>query len=450
MPFDDQNQDAPRVVLGKRHRRLLSEAIQLQEEVVPQFVRPALLAITLLVALFIAWSAVVDISEVASAPGKVVPSGSVKVVEHLEGGSVAEILVREGDEVEAGQLLARLDGAQDNAELRQMQARYVALRLRGERLSAFAENREPDFSSIGGAHPDLVTDQQKIYANQVESLRTSRSVIQSQISQRRRELRQMRESLAVAHQQQKVTAEMVVMRKKMVDKKLIPRMEFLETQRAKITADGEVARIMDQIKVIGQTVTESERRLEDLGAQTRRESLAEMGAVSAEIAEVRNAMARVKDRVDRLDITAPIKGLVQDLRIQTVGQVVQPGALITSIVPVDETLEAEVRISPDDIGHVNVGQSVVIKVGSYDFSRFGGVGGTLRRISATSLVEDGADAFFKGWVTFDKPYVGDDPAKFRVAPGMSVQADITTGNKTLLQYLLKPLTDALNRAFRER
>ncbi len=450
MPFDDQQQSAQKVVLGRRHKRLLSEAIQLQEEVVPQFVKPALFAITLLVGLFIGWSAFVEISEVATAPGEVVPSGSVKVVEHLEGGVISEILVEEGSRVEAGQHLVSMDGAQDNAELLQMEARFAALRLRGERLSAFAEGRDPDFGTMGELHPELVADQQQIYLNQIESMRTSRSVIQSQIAQRGREMRQMRESLSVARQQQKVTGEMVVMRKKMVDKKLIPRMEFLETQRAKITADGEVSRLLDQIKVIKQTETESRRRLEDLGAQTRREALAEMGSVSAEIAEVRNAMARVKDRVNRLHLTAPINGLVQDLRVQTVGQVVQPGALIMRIVPVDETLEAEVRILTDDIGHVNVGQDVMVKVGSYDFSRFGGVSGTLRRVSASSHVKDNGEAFFKGWVKLDKPHVGNTPGKFTVVPGMSVQADIATGQKTLLEYLLKPLTDALDRAFRER
>ena len=295
-----------------------------------------------------------------------------------------------------------------------------------------------------------MVDQQKIYSNQLESQRTSRSIDLSQIEQRKRELVQMRESLTVARQQQKVTGEMVVMRKKMADKKLIPKMVFLETQRAKITADGEVTRILDQIKVTKQTVTESQRRLTDLDTQLRRESLAEMGSVSAEIAEVRNAIARVKDRVDRLEVIAPIRGLVQELKVQTVGQVVQPGALLMKVVPIDDKLEASVRIATNDIGHVKVGQDVVVKVGSYDFSRFGGVPGKLQKISATSYVEDNGDAYFKGSVTLDQPFVGSEPGRFPVTPGMNVNADIETGSKTLLEYMLKPLTDAMDRAFRER
>ncbi len=450
MAFDESTHDAPKVVRGSRHKRLLSEAIQLEEEVVPQFIKPALFVVTALVAAFAVWSAFVNIDEVAVAPGEIVPSGAVKVVEHLEGGAVREILVGEGDRVEAGQALVILNGAQAVAEMEQMKARFVALRLRAERLSAFAEAREPDFTLAGASQPGLVLDQQKIYRNQLESQRTSRAIVHSQIEQRKRELIQMRESLAVARQQQKVTAEMVVMRKKMADRKLIPKMVFLETRRAKITADGEVTRILDQIKVTKQTVTESQRRLADLDAQLRRESLAEMGSVSAEIAEVRNGIARLKDRVDRLEVTSPTRGLVQDLKLQTVGQIVQPGALLMRIVPIDETLEASVRIRTNDIGHVKVGQPVTVKVGSYDFSRFGGVPGKLHRISASSIVEENGDAYFKGWVQLERPYVGGEPGKYPVTPGMNVDADIATGSKTLLEYMLKPLSDAMNRAFRER
>jgi len=438
------------VIRGSRHRRLLSEAVQLEEEVTPQFVKPILFAILALIVLFIAWSGLAEIKEVAVAPGEIVPSGSVKVVEHLEGGAVEEILILDGDLVEKGQVLVKLGGAQIIADLHQMEARYSALRLRAERLSAFTDGREPDFSFMGDEYPQLVSDQQLIYLNQLETEKTSKSVIQSQIAQRKRELRQMKKSLSVAQQQQRVTDNMVIMRQKMVDKKLIPMMEFLETQRANITAAGEVSRIQDQIKLTNQTVTESQRRLADLSAQLRREALNEMGTVSAEVAEVRNSIERINDQVTRLEITAPIRGLVQELRVQTVGQVIQPGALVMRVVPVDGHLEVEVKIRTNDIGHVRVGQPVTVKVTSYDFSRFGGIDGVLTRISASSHVLPNGEAFFKGWVSLAENYVGDKSRQFMVTPGMGVQAEIATGDKTLLQYLMKPLTDALNRAFHER
>lgn len=440
-----------KVIKGGRRKRLLSEAIQLEEEVVPEFIRPAMLAIAVFVVVFIAWAATVNISEVASALGEVIPSGQVQVVEHLEGGVIEDILVEEGATVEKGQTLVHLNAVQANAEFKQLQARFISLRLRGERLTAFSEGRKPDFSEIGADYPQLVADQMGIYKNQIKSRETSVQVIKSQLEQRRRELRQLKESLVAARQHKQLTAEMLDMREKMVAKKLITRVEYLETKRAKITAAGEVARILDEIKVNEQAVIETQSRIADHGAQLLNTATKELGAVSAEIAEVRNSMARIEDRVAHLEIKAPIRGLVQELMVKTVGQVVSPGGLLMRIVPIGDTLEVEVQISPNDIGHIKIGQKVLVKVGSYDFSRFGGINGSLRRLSASSMIDaTSGEAFFKGWVSLDKPHIGNEPGKYTVLPGMNVVAEISTGEKTLLQYIMKPLMDALRGSFRER
>jgi len=446
---DDTNGNSD-MVIGGRRKRLLSEAIQLEEEVVPEFIKPALLAVAALVVLFIGWSAIVEIKEVAVAPGIVVPSGSVKVVEHLEGGIITEILVEEGSEVQEGQLLARMDSGQVEAELKQMQARLVALSVRGERLSAFNENREPDFSQFVDEYPKMVADQQEILKSQIASQGTGQSVIESQIQQRKRELVQLRKALKVAKQQQELSTELLRMRTRMMEKKLISKVVFLETKRAKVTADGEISRIKDDISVNKMAIQESENNLDNLDAELRQSTSIEAGTVSAEIEEVKNAIARIQDRVNRLDIRASTHGVVQDLQVKTVGQVVQPGGLMMQIVPLGDTLEVEVQIQTGDIGHVMPGQQVLVKVSSYDYSRFGGVDGELKKISATSVLDPQGLAIFKGWISLSKPYVGKQEGKYRVLPGMDVQANITTGKKTFLQYLLKPLTDAMGAAFTER
>lgn len=443
--------DSPGIIKGNRRKRLLSEAIQLDEEVVPTFVRPALIVLTVLVVAFIGWSAAVDINEVAIAQGEVVPSSSIQVVEHLEGGVVGEILVSEGDMVEPQQTVARIKGGGVAAEVNQMKARLTALRLRAERLSAFVDKREPDFEAVGADYPELIADQWRILQDQIESRRTGRAVIQSQLEQRRQELAQLREALRTARQQVVLTTELLDMRQKMVDRKLIAKTVFLETKRAKLTADGEVARLVDEIKVFQSSMRETEERLADFDANLREQATAEIGEVSAEIAEVRNAIVRIQDRQERLDVVSPVRGLVQGIEVKTVGQVIEPGGLLMRIVPVDEDLRAEVRIATKDIGHVAEGQDVTVKVSSYEYTRFGAVPGSLSKIAATSTLDEQTnEAYFKGWVSLDQPYVGNEPGRYRVVPGMSVQADIQTGEKTLLDYLLKPLTDALNRAFRER
>jgi len=439
------------VVKGNRRKRLLSEAIQLDEEVVPAFVRPALVGLALLIVLFIGWSAIVDINEVAIAQGEVVPSSSIQVVEHLEGGIIGEVMVGEGDMVEKGQAVVRIKAGGVEAEINQLVARLTALRLRGERLTALVDTREPNFDVVGAAYPELVADQWRILQDQIESRRTGRAVIQAQLEQRRRELAQLREGLRTAQQQVVITSELLTMRQKMVDKKLIARTEFLETKRAKLTADGEVARLVDEIKVFQTAIHEAGERLADFDANLRGASTAEMGEVSAEIAEVRNSIARVQDRQTRLDVLAPVAGLVQGLEAKSIGQVIEPGGLLMRIVPVGGDLQAEVRIATKDIGHVHEGQDVKVKVSSYEYTRFGAVPGLLHRIAATSTLDEQTnDPYFKGWVSLSQSYVGSEAGKYLVVPGMSVQADIQTGEKTLLDYLLKPLTDAMNRAFQER
>lgn len=450
MPFDSNDTEKTSVVRGSRHRRLLSESIQLEDEVTPRFVKPTLLAIAALVAVFVGWSYLVDIKEVAHAPGEVIPSGSVKIVESVEGGSVVAIHVEGGQLVKKGDPLVTFDDTQALSDLKQMEARYASLRLRAERISAFVDGRAPDFSEFNSVHPNLVADQQQIFMNQQDAKRTSASVIEAQVEQRRREITQLRDALSVAKDQQRLTGQMVEMRQKMVDRKLIPRMEFLETKRAKVSADGEVGRILEQIQVNQQTLTESQRRLADLDAQLSRQNLGELGTVTAEIAEIENAMNSLRNRVSQMGLRAPADGLVQDMRVVNEGQVIEPGGLVMNLVPVDQRLISEVKITSRDIGHVKVGQEVLLKVSSYDYGRFGGIKGELDSISPTSFVEEGKDPYFKGKVTLETNYVGDEARQFYVRPGMGVQAEIITGDKTLLAYLLKPISDAIDRAFSER
>lgn len=154
-----------------------------------------------------------------------------------------------------------------------------------------------------------------------------------------------------------------------------------------------------------------------------------MGRLSAELAQVREGIARAIDRVDRLDIRAPVRGVVKDMRFRTVGGVVAPGAPVTDIVPMEQGLLAEVKISPRDVGHVRVGQDVVTKISTYDFARYGVVMGKLTSLSATFQEQDG-QVYYKGFVKLDRVGVGPDPAANPLLPGMVLQADIRLGSRS--------------------
>ncbi|WP_031386864.1 HlyD family type I secretion periplasmic adaptor subunit [Desulfonatronum thiodismutans] len=456
--------------LGVRESRLLSEAEQIEERLIPGYVKPLLTLIFLMVLLFLAWASTAKLTEVARAPGEIIPIGQTKIVQHLDGGEIAEIHVDEGDLVERGQTLLLMDGSQASADLQQMEARWMALSLRAERLLAFAENRVPEFvpSRLPAAfrlegdeqtteytilttpHMHLIHDQLEIYHKQVAVRESSLAVITSQVEQARQRLIQLEKALASARDHQKHVAELLDMREELGRQQLITRTELVETRRAKVTADGEVERIEEEIIFIDETLTEASIRLEDAANQFRRDALSERGVVRAELAEVEETLQRLRARVSRLEVRSPERGLIQDLQVLTTGQVVQPGAVLMRIVPTDVPLEAEVRIAPRDIGHIKIGQNVRIRVTSYDYRRFGNTEGVLRRISATNVVTPGGDPFFRGWIELTRPYVGTDPTRFQILPGMSVEAEIITGEKTFLGYLFTPVTDIIDRSFGER
>lgn len=438
------------IPLGSRQRRLLTDTAHIEEELIPGFVRPMLDLVAIAVILFFLWASLTHITEVARAQGEIIPIGQAKVVQHLDGGVIQEISVEERLLVQEGQELLRIDGTQATADLRQMDARLVALRLRAERLNAFAEDRKPNFAPLAGSHADLLADQQTVYHAQVATRNSTLSILDQQIDQQRRRIAQQKDLLSSSKRQQQLTGELSGMRENLASRRLVNRTVLLETRRAKVTADGEVTRIQQDIGVSQQELAELENRRIDTLNQLRRDAQSEMGTVGTEIAEVEEAMRHLKSKVDRLVVRAPHRGYVQELNVMTVGQVVQPGALLMRIVPDNIPLEAEVRIQPKDVGYIRVNQKVNLRVTSYDYSRYGFATGTLRRVSASSTVGDDKKPYYRGWVTLTHPYVGKTPGRNMLQSGMGVEAEILTGNKTLLSYLSKPIIDVVTRSFHER
>lgn len=455
------------VARGGRQRKLLTEPDLFEEVALPTIVRAGLLSIAAVVVLFFIWASLVEIDEVATAPGQVVPSGSVKVVQHLEGGTVTEILVKNGEMVQAGQVLARIDAADARASLDEMRARRASLTLRAERLNAILEDRDPDFSAMKPKFPALAADQRRIWEGQIAAEVSAVDIIDSQIEQRRRELKQLADALAIAQRQLALTSDQVTIRERGVASGVVSRQVYLETARAQVTAEGEVLRLREQINVARDGLVELETRRRNLGATQRQDALSELGVVSSELEQVKSMLFKFEDRVERLEIRSPVTGLVQDLKVKTVGEVLPAGGLLMTVVPVDAVLEAEVRISTSDIGHVQVGQGVKVKVSTYDYTRYGMLPGTLSRISPTTFtttsfgvgqggasgthqVDDQGKPYYVGIITMSRPYVGPRTGENPVLPGMLLQADIVTGRKVLAEYLFKPIVVSLKNAFHER
>ncbi len=439
-----------RLSIGSRQLRFLAQSAHLDEALTPALMRLALVAIAATTCGFIVWAAVAKVSEIAVATGQVIPTDRVQQIQHLEGGIVAAIHVRDGDLVEAGSTLIRLDGSGAAAELKQMRARRMGLALQAERLRAFADGREPDFSNAGNDHADLVLDQRAIYALQVATHESQRRVFVEQIAQNEAQLALLDEREVALIRQRDILAEELALRRTLYEKQLHSKVLFLDSQREVAEIEGEIATLARERVLTERALAETWSRLGELENTLKRDALAEMGGVSRELAEVEEAMLKLEDRVDRLEIRAPIRGIVKGLNVHTVGGVIGSGDTAVEVVPVNDDLVVEARLSPRDVGHVAVGQPATVKVLSYDYARFGGIDGELESISASSFIDENGEAFYVALVRLDQTYVGQDPNRNRVLPGMTVQADIETGGKTILEYLLKPVYASVNSAFRER
>ena len=448
--MENTHDGTPLIIRGGRDLKPLTEPIVFEEESLPGFLRTAMVLIALLMVAFLIWAAFVRLDEVASAPGQVVPSGQVKVVQHLEGGVVAEVLVSEGELVHAGQVIARLDPVPALSELDQNKARYGSLLLRNERLKAVLEHRRPDFAAVAKEYPDLISDQQRIWQGMLTSQKSALEVVNSQVDQKRREVQQLTEQLETAEKQLLITSDQVEIRRQGVEGGVVSRQTFLETKRAQVTAEGEVARLRQQIRVARDSLAEYGHRHSNLGDTQAQDALAELGTVSAEMEQVRNSLFKLQDRVNRLDIKAPLDGVIQDLKIRTPGEVLPVGGTVTRVVPINDVLEAEVRISPADIGHIEVNQPVKVKVASYEYVRYGALPGTVAKVSATTFSDEQNKPYYKGVVRLERAWMGPQRMQNPVLPGMSVEADIVTGNKSLIQYLLKPIFVSLKNSFHER
>lgn len=435
---------------GDRQTRYLAQSIVLEEAGNSRLVRMALSAVSAVVLAFILWAALTVVDEVATASGEIIPSGQVQAIQHLEGGILSELLVRDGDSVEQGQTLFRLDPASSLAELEQVRARNAALTLKTERLRAIIEERKPDFSIIGAKYTALVSDQRALYRGQIDAHVNRRAVLKNQIRQRNAELETSKEQEATFRRNLELTEEELQLYEKMFRKGISSRTVYLNSRREVNLARGDLSRVKGERNQTNEAISELESRILELDTNLKEDSLLELGEATSEIAEINQALKKLEDRFRRLEVVAPVRGIIKGMTVHTLGGVIAPGEVVLEIVPLDQELVAEVHITSRDIGHIRRGQPVKVKVVTYDFARYGGISGNLTKISATTFLDEEGVPFYKGVVTLDRGYVGTNPRENRVSAGMTVQADIQTGDKTLLQYLLKPVYNAVNQSFRER
>lgn len=432
-----------------RQTRYLSQAVQLEETANPTIIRLTMATISLAIIAFIAWAGVTNINEVARTPGEVAPQGFQQVVQHLEGGIIREIKVREGEQVDKDQILLVLDGAGSQDDLNRALSKQTNLAMQEERLRAFAEGRAPKYSESEMKNVVLMKDQKSFFDSMVQARNEEQKIVREQIQQKKQMISALQAELDTARANYAITKDLYDRRAELNRKGYTSDVQFLETKQNLNEIDGEVKQLRNRIGAAKAEISEFENRLSSLGASQQDDAYERIDQVMAEQAQNAELIEKLKNRVDRLEVRSPTRGLVKGMTINTVGAVAQPGLTLMEIVPLDEKLIVEVKIPPQHIGHLKTGQKVQVKFSSFDFSRYGFITGELGQVSATTFTGENGERYYRGRIDLSKNFVGHDPHNM-VVPGMTAMAEIITGEKTILQYLLKPVHTAMKTAFTER
>ncbi len=431
----------------------LSQTAMLEEASASRFTRSALALGSALVLVAVAWSALTYLDEVATGLGEIVPEQPIAMVQHLEGGIVAKIRVKDGDLVDKDQILLELRGESAISELHQLRAREAALEFRAQRLRAFVtgEKLDPPTSDALGRYGELVKEEIAVLKLQERTRELQRSVIERQAEQKRSQLAVLRESEASLRQQLLTVKESLDLREEGNKKGVVSRAVFLQTRRDHERVLGEIGEAAAQLGRVQQELAEVQVRLVEHDARASSEAMSERGKVLGELAQVRESLTKLDDRVRRLEVRAPVRGYVKGLRITATDAVItNDGKPLMEIVPADSRLLVEARVSTRDIGHVRVGQPVKVRVDTYDFARYGAIPGKVQSLSAATYLDKEGRPYFRATIALEQSHVGPAHSRLPVSPGMTVSADVVTGTKSLLAYLTKPVYVSLNSALRER
>lgn len=436
---------------GKRRQlRYLTHSARLQETLPSYMSRVTIVIISITVCAFIGWSAFTNVNEVARVPGEVVPLGPQQIVQHLEGGIINDIKVEEGTLVDAGDVLMRLSGSGFNEDLGQVEERQLYLGLQRERLQAFIDGRKPDFSKFAKASKEQIENQRRMYAAMLDARQSERNIIEEQIKQKQNSIKALQSRQATIGQNLNIASDLLDRKAQLESKGYVSKISYLQTQQETVTLRGESQQVHAQVEEARAALKEYRDRLTSLDSRFRDDAWKQLEAVENDMAENAKVTDKMKGRVDRLEVVTPVRGLVKSLSVNTVGGVVSPGQTLMEIVPLDRPMIVEVRIPPRHIGHLKVGQPVQVKVSSFDYSRYGAIEGTLDYMSASTFQGENGERYYKGRVKLSQNYVGANPSTNIVVPGMTVMADIVTGDKTIMQYLLKPIRNSIQTAMTER
>lgn len=408
-------------------------------------------AIVIFVVAMVVWSSWATVDEFTRGEGQVIPSQSLQIVQNLEGGIVKEVFVREGQSVTRGQELVRLDDNRFSPDLNAVKVQKSQLLAKSLRLKAEADGDPfPEKELLEMVEVDIVRFEKDLYFARSQELSAGNQVIIQQIAQKRQELAEWRAKLDQFRRSYNLLKNELDLTIPLVEQGVISEVDGLRLRREVNEVKGEMDGARLTIPRIQSSLNESEQKLSAAESSFRSQAQSEYNEAKTELDRLEQSSLAIVDQVKRTLVVSPVAGTIKQLFVKTLGGVIQPGRDLIAIVPTEDSLLVEAKVLPADIAFLHPDQKAMVKFTAYDFSIHGGLEGKVVHISPDTITDEEGNSFYAVQVQTEKSFLGSENKPLPIIAGMTVTVDILTGEKTIMDYILKPILKTKELALRER
>lgn len=419
----------------------------------PMVARLLLWLIAAFILIMLLWASLAKVDEFTRGEGKIVPSSDIQIVQNLEGGILAELMVAEGDVVERGQLLIHIDDTIFSSSFKERELQAEQLTVKAARLSAEANGTSFDSvlaDLVGEYPPHLIASERAFYESRQQQHVDQLEALSQKVSQKKQELssvkvnkKSLKDSYRLLNQELNVT-------RPLVSEGAVSQVELLRLERQVNDLKGELDRSIISIPQLESELQEAKKNVEGYAQGFANESRGELNEVMGELGRLKKGNEAHENRVDRTMVRSPMKGTVKQIKVKTIGGVIQPGMDLVEIVPFDDSLLVDARVLPADIAFIRPELPATVKFTAYDFSIHGGLPARVVRISPDTIMDEEGVSYYEVRLETKSTHLGKGEQALPIIPGMTVQVDIMTGKKSIMDYLLKPILKTKHLAFRER
>lgn len=398
--------------------------------------------------LLVVWAYFAEIDEVAKGDGKVIPSQQLQVLQSYDGGIVQDILVSEGQQVKRGQVLLRVDPTRYISSLEENTTQFGALAAKVQRLRALTQGSNLRFEeALAEQAPNIIENERKLYNSNLAELDEVAAGSDSRILQRQQDVQEERANLSQYQSVLELSKKELSVTKPLLASGAVSEIEILRLERQIIELEGSIAKSKVAIERGLSAIEEEVIKKEESRLRLINKWNQELTDAVGEMATLQQSQTSLEDVVSQAELRSPINGTVQRLLINTVGGVITPGSAVVELIPQDDQLIVEAKVSPKDIAFIREGQPAILKFSAYDFTIYGGMSAEVQHISADAITNEKDETYYLVRLE-TKRSIADEGLE--ILPGMIVQVDILTGKKTVLNYILSPLSNVTSSALRER